>query len=584
MVSIKHLILTIPLLFFSSVVLFFIDPRIEIYFISVFLSGMVYGLLWPAERYIKSQMENKEMIYFNSLVLKRLSLFQFLSCVCAFGIYSLEEFRTPVIAASTTMAIVIFLTRNYKFQLKKTAIVTIFSLFIMLILGCHQNNADITNVSLPSVSRDLRIQNSLTYAGMAIVNDTSARLARVNKKLAMEGEILKSYQSFDNDKRYIFTLRDDYISAKGERLDVYDLLFTIKWYLVHNRDMAMQLHYIKGAKDCKSMDCDLKGAKVVTAHIIEITLNQTDRFFVDKFASPWIILLKKNRPTVEKIGDCRLPYQTGIAQITKCNQEMIELDYQGKTLRLYKSNNLPTTKNKTTAQLLTEHPNGEKYSSLTVMTAFANPDSKNFNRKQRVAIMSNIRELSQNLAKELKLNHSPTVAPRWLSTHVSDKIVNIKKRNVNCPKNPIKILLDTSLPGHSILKKHLSTAAKCPIVFNITNADHYFDNFKKNDIGIAWFTPDFLTVYNIFTIFDCNSKTCYFNWNDLKMQSLISQIKSSVEQGNENINLGKNIEAHILENGYASPIADMNWWIKKDDRIESIHQAGLFQVRISDFL
>ena len=419
---------------------------------------------------------------------------------------------------------------------------------------------------------------------MAIVNDTSARLARINKKLAMEGEILKSYQSFDNDKRYIFTLRDDYISAKGEHLDVYDLLFTIKWYLVHNRDMAMQLHYIKGAKDCKSMDCELIGVKVITGHIIEITLNQTDRFFVDKFTSPWIILLKKNRPTVETIGDCRLPYQTGIAQITKCNQEMIELDYQGKTLRLYKPNNLPTTKNKTTAQLLTEHPNGDKYSSLTVMSAFANPDSKNLNRKQRITIMSNIRELSQNLAKELKLNHSPTVAPRWLSAHVSDKIVNIKKRNVNCPKNSIKILLDTSLPGHGILKKHLSTAAKCPIVFNITNADRYFDNFKKNDIGIAWFTPDFLTVYNIFTIFDCNSKTCYFNWNDLKMQSLISQIKSSVEQGNENINLGTNIEAHILENGYASPIADMNWWIKKDDRIESIHQAGLFQVRISDFL
>ena len=367
------------------------------------------------------------------------------------------------------------------------------------------------------------------------------------------------------------------------------LMFTIffsplngTWF--HNRDMAMQLHYIKGAKDCKAMDCELKGVEVISNHVIEISLNQTDRFFVDKFTSPWMILLKRNRPTVERVGDCQLPYQTGIAKITKCNQKMIELDYQGKTLRLYNQNNISTINNKITSKLLTEHPNGEKYSSLTVMTAFANPDSKNLNRKQRIAVMSNIRELSQDLAKELKLHHSPTVAPRWLSTHVSDEIVNIKKRKMSCPKSPIKILLDTSLPGHSILKKHLSKSAKCPTVFNITNANHYFDNFKKNDIGIAWFTPDFLTVYNIYTIFDCNSKTCYFNWNDSKMQNLISQIKSSVEKGNENINLGINIEAHILENGYASPIADMNWWIKKNDRIESIHQAGLFQVRISDFL
>ena len=180
-ISIKHLILTIPILFFSSVVLFFIDPRIEIYFASVLLSGVVYGLLWPAERYIKSRMENKEMIYFNSLVLKRLSLFQFLSCVCAFAIYSLEEFRTPVVAVSAIMAIIIFSTRNYKFQLKKMTTVTTLSLFTLLLSGCHQNN-DITNVSLPSVSRDLRIQNNLTYAAMAILNDTSARLARVNKK------------------------------------------------------------------------------------------------------------------------------------------------------------------------------------------------------------------------------------------------------------------------------------------------------------------------------------------------------------------------------------------------------------------
>ena len=586
-VAAKHFILTVPMLFFASVMLFFIFPSAKIYYLCVFIFGLTLGLIWPAEKYVKSRMEDQKMIRFNNLVLKRLSIFQFISCVLAFAIYSFDNFRIPIIIASIAMGLIIFLSRGFNFNAIKATPVGMLLTIVALFSSCSPNTYTTTNVYLPSVSRDMRMRSELTYAAMAIVNDTSAHLTRVSRKLVMEGQVLEHYKSFDNDKRYILTLKNDYKSIKGESLNAQDLLFTIKWYLTENRGIAAHLEYIVGAKDCHSIDCNLQGAKILGNNVLELTLDRTDRFFMDKFSSPWIVLLKKGKPTIETIGQCQLPYQTGIAQITECNKYVIELSYGKKKVNLYNSKYLPVGRARhraTTAQLLTDPPGNKKYTSLTVMSAFANPNSKTLNREQRIAIMSNIRNLARSMSEDLRLSYSPTITPKWLSVSVSDEILNVKRIKFQCPKRPIKILLDTSLPGHEILKRYLTQISNCQIEFNITEASRYFKDFAKNDIGIAWFTPDFLTVYNIFSIFDCDTNACYFNWKDSKMQGLIREVKRSVELGNDNIELATKIENHLFKNGYASPIADMNWWIKKGDKIEVIHQAGLFQLRISDFL
>ena len=485
---------------------------------------------------------------------------------------------------SMIVAIVVFVTSNWNLRIKHPAfaILSPFMLIIFIFLtACSDRNvSSISQVYLPSLSRDLRIQNDLTYGGMAIVNDTSARLIRINKTLSIEGEVLESYESLDDGKKYRITLKKDYISVKNENLGTHDVLFTIKWYLIYNSEMAMQLRSIVGAKNCLATNCKLPGVKLINDHQMEVSLVKTDHLFIDKFSSPWMILLKKGKPAVEQIGNCQVPYQTGLAQITKCDASGIEIDYPGKKVIVQNKNRA----GKNIAVLLTEHPSDHNYSSLTVMSAFANPESKTLSRKQRIRIMTNIRAASHHLASALKLNHSSTIAPQWLLNNSRMSAIPVTKKKINCPRQPISILLDTSLPKHHILKNYLARTIECPLIFNITEASSYFKNFKNNDIGIAWFTPDFLTVYNIFTIFDCPDGFCYFNWKDSKLNNLIAQIRESAEQGNENINLSSTIETHLLNNGIATPIADMNWWIQKKESINPVHQAGLFQLRIRDFL
>ena len=114
-----HFILTIPILFFLSVVIFFSFPAIEIFYFSAFLVGMVYGLLWPAERYVKSLMDDKTMINYNQMILKRLSIFQLLSCILSLFIFSLNKFNHAVVASSLVIFFLIIATRNIGFNVEK---------------------------------------------------------------------------------------------------------------------------------------------------------------------------------------------------------------------------------------------------------------------------------------------------------------------------------------------------------------------------------------------------------------------------------------------------------------------------------
>jgi hypothetical protein len=54
--------------------------------------------------------------------------------------------------------------------------------------------------------------------------------------------------------------------------------------------------------------------------------------------------------------------------------------------------------------------------------------------------------------------------------------------------------------------------------------------------------------------------------------------------GTLNLEGTSEIEKIIQENGYAIPVAEMNWWISKGGKILPIHPAGLFHVKLRDFL
>ena len=118
-IPITHFILTIPIFFFLSVIMFFYFPTVEIFYLSAFLVGIVYGLLWPAERYVKSLMGNKNMINYNQMVLKRHSFFQLLSCILSLFIFSLTEFSHVVVISSMVVVLLITATRNIGFDARK---------------------------------------------------------------------------------------------------------------------------------------------------------------------------------------------------------------------------------------------------------------------------------------------------------------------------------------------------------------------------------------------------------------------------------------------------------------------------------
>lgn len=207
---------------------------------------------------------------------------------------------------------------------------------------------------------------------------------------------------------------------------------------------------------------------------------------------------------------------------------------------------------------------------------------------KELAILSLIRSKARVTATALHLKYSALLTPEWMGVEApADLTTIVAKDGISCsPGGPIKILLDTSLPSLPVLREALKASIGCPVEFSLTNADTYFQEFAKADIGIAWFTPDFLDLYDIFAPFDCSpTNACQFNWHDAALQHRIEKIRESGFSGEADKNTALEIERILLKKGYTAPIAEMNWWIKKPDgTVSSIHPAGLFQIRVSDFL
>jgi hypothetical protein len=125
----------------------------------------------------------------------------------------------------------------------------------------------------------------------------------------------------------------------------------------------------------------------------------------------------------------------------------------------------------------------------------------------------------------------------------------------------------------------------CPLNITRSHADRFFEDFRKSDLGLVWFTPDFLDVANVYSQFYCDAGgSCLFPWRHAKLSQLLKELFIQSASGTLNLEGTSEIEKIIQENGYAIPVAEMNWWISKGGKILPIHPAGLFHVKLRDFL
>jgi len=459
----------------------------------------------------------------------------------------------------------------------------IYRCFIVVLItvtfGCSKNKQSETKkvVILPSLTFDMRISKNLTYSAFAILSESSGYLGRLDRDMVIESKVLKSYERKGN--KFVINLDPQYRSVKNEIITAYDVIYSMKHYLLNHKSLTFVLKDIVGAKECIELNnCDQLSAKAISTFQLEVDVKSDNQNFIERLMNPWFVLLKKDKPLYETIGDCIVPYQTGVSKIIDCQKTKGITLQIGKNRILVRTENHKVDSHVKTYKLVNNNPSEQISASLTVMTIFANPNSS-LEEEYRVDFLKYIREVSKKISNNLKLKTATMMASSWLDVQIES--LEVTRTLAKKCRRDFTILLDSSLPNHEILKEHINKYSNCKIKFITTTADKYFDEFEKTDFGIAWFTPDELDAYNFYSSFDCNvGGNCYFNWKDEKLNLLTRKL----------VNIGmkdqkvKELEKYIMERGYAAPISELNWWVMDNDgNYKVIHPSGLAQLKISDF-
>ncbi len=573
----------IPLVFIVFTIIFCFQPNFISYLVLVIFSYS-YGTIFNTFDYaLRAKLPNNEMVNFNRLVLEKFSNAQITSCLFALFFYSFDWplfYLIPVIFLAIAHYTYHWI-KGLKFQ-SATA------LFLLCFFGTSCMSKKPTTVFLPSVTKDYTISVNLTYSAFMVLAETSAFLGRIDENLSVKPMVLKKYEK--NGNVYHITLNQDYRSVKNESITAHDVKFSILYYLQNHPQLSFSLKNIRGATACiVEKKCGAVEIFVKDDDSLDLVIEQDSGHFIEKLMNPWFILFKENRPLYEKIGDCLLPYGTGIGQIIKCDDKQIQLAINGNIFQIVKSHAQNNKENlRPWAELINDNPGLDFNPTLTVMTLFANPKMDPSLLSQKKAFMHEIRIISKKLANDLHLKHAPSMMSSWMGIDMNNEII-LEENKIHfskkmCPNRPLKILLDSSLPNHQTIETAFRSAIPCEFIFLTTNADEYFNNFSKVDFGMAWFTPDELEAYNFYSSLDCSvGGNCYFNWKDSKLNHSLEKL-SRYQTRDQIISLAKNTEKYIFDQGYAAPIAELNWWVLDDNKkYRPIHPAGLAQMKISDF-
>jgi hypothetical protein len=582
------LLKALPLIYFLFTLIFLFFPSMTTLGFFVISNGLVAGLFWPLDAGRRQCLSHDQLVGFNTGVLRALSVAQLISCFLALAIFSNQKFSLLWLVGGVVLATLVAIVAGkltFRAHVKRLSIAVLCSLFLS---GCEtpwsrEKNSPV-NVVLPSVSRDFTLRADLTYAAMVLLNSTSARLLDVSQDLTISGNVLDKYSVSDEGTRYLIELKSSYRSARNEAISAEDLAYSIRYLLSEKPSVAGPYKEILGADRCKNVDCKISGLEVLGPFKLRLTLSHPDLRFIDRLASPWLILLKRERPTVETIGDCILPYQTGLSIVESCDDMAIRIMAPSSEKVILSDKPILGMR---VRQLVSSNPGTTTTPSLTTLALFANPRTNRISKVNRIDVMNIVRGKSSFLAKNLALKHAALLTPEWMGIESPPTIAmtHARVRPVECLKVPIRILLDTSLPDLEKIRSHLLDTIPCPVQFAITNADTYFSDFASADFGMAWFTPDFLDLYNVVSPFDCESASpCYFDWQDSELKHAIKSLKDASARGLQDKAAAIRVEKILNVKGYVVPIANMNWWIRSEKGTRSVHPAGLFQVRIEDFL
>ncbi|GEM_PF-4001530 len=446
---------------------------------------------------------------------------------------------------------------------------------------------DMVHLNLPSLNKDFRLSSKLTYSAIMLLRDTSAKLFYVDENLKIKGELVKSFKHDIDYRVYNFSLDKSFKSAAGEAIDAFDVEESILRYLTQVPALGGMFKNIKGAKDClgDSSCQSIEGLVVKDSYHFDIHLSSSDSTYIDQLSSPWFIITKKDKEFYSKIDDCIFPYPTGKWQVKSCFSKGIVL-----ASPFYESDILVqeegVSRSEDIIRVTADNPAEGIFPSLTVLSFYANPKSKNLSSNFRKNIIAKFYTNAERVSENLKLNQSITLAPRWMGLEMSKSEISLNEGTLVCPNEKLKVQLDSSIPNHDFLRSFVEEMIPCPVSFNYSKTTKFFDIFKQSDFSFIWFTPNFIYFHNIYGIFDCGlGGMCYFDWKDPVLQNYIEEVEQSRKKNIRNLEIAAKIEKHLLYQGYVSPLADMMWWIVyPDGKSKAIHPAGLFQMKVSDVL
>ncbi len=591
-VSQHSIIKFVPILNAAFSLLFVVFPHLVTFCLLIVAQGIVAGLYWPTDYSVRNNLNHADLVKFNMIALRRLAVAQFVTCCAALFIFEtgLDISKwIPVFIFGLSAAALLSMNVQVKkiFRAVQVAFVPML-LVVIILVGVRFRSlfalpSKPTIVLLPSVSHDFTLRGDLTFSSFAILNDVGAHFVKISKDLSLEPEVLLKFERLEGGKEYLLHFDKNYRSARGERISVEDIQFTIRHFLSILRPVAGVLHSIAGADRCKPQVCQLEGVKILSPETIRVTLQEKDVRFVEKLSSPWLLIFKKDRPLKEKTGNCILPYQLGKGLVTDCQNGRVKMKIGSNNIEVAKVSD--SFGGHEVYRIINDNPGLPANPTLTVMAVFANPLSS-LPKDIRKEIVTRLRVRAPKISESLSLRWSPLLVPQWLSIQTpSDLQVLEVRSNFECPGRPIRILLDTSLPNLQKMKELIAASVPCKLEFAVTEADKYFVNFSKSDLGVAWFSPDYLDLYNEFSAFDCSKKgACYFNWNDPTLQKSIDQLRQMSQLGVADEKAAIDVERILFRNGYMAPLSEMNWWIQTPDGYRPIHPAGLGQLSISEFL
>lgn len=440
-----------------------------------------------------------------------------------------------------------------------------------LTFGC--NSTDRFHIVVPSLNTRIEINSSLTYSETLVTNITSAHLVKINNNLQTTKEVLSKIEQVDKFT-FMLHLNPNYRSHKGERIFSKDLIFTFKHYISSYPDIMRVFSTIKGSASCSKYACNNLSIKEISDDTVQIKLKEENQNFVHDLAVPSFVILKKDKPVYERVGECLLPYQTGKAIVTSCDHNQIILEAKKVKIKLTKEANSEAFRfTNTTAS--TPHQ-----ASLASLFFIANPDrSKSLYDFTRGLIKS-----KNALAEFINIQPTKSLTPSWLG--IPDfELKAPRSKKINWDDFSARIVIAKSVPSYTKIISFLRNKyPKANFSFKVVESQDYFSELKKADAGLLWLTPGYFDFYDLISVFDCSPKrACWFDYKDAVLQKRIDKLRLPVNR-RTNKQLVESIENHLQQKGYIAPIGLVHWWLQKGDKKIPTHPAGLFQVNLLEVL